>query len=122
MKFIIKNYGCQMNVNTAAKITQQLLAAGHTVSENDEAADAIIFNTCCVRNTAEQKILSHIALAKQLKKQKPSLKIAVIGCLSAKRKINGVDILLGTDNAMEVVEKLGVALQPLAPEANAILI
>lgn len=113
MKFILKNYGCQMNVNTAAKITQQLLSAGHTIAETDEMADVIIFNTCCVRNTAEQKILSHIALAKQLKKRNPNLKIAVIGCLSAKRKISGVDILLGTDDAMNVVEKLGVALKPL---------
>lgn len=105
-----------MNVNTAAKITQQLLAAGHTIADADEEADVIIFNTCCVRNTAEQKILSHIALAKQLKRKKPQLKIAVIGCLSAKRKINGVDILLSTDNAMDVVEKLGVALQSLPAE------
>lgn len=104
-----------MNVNTAAKITQQLLANGHEIADTDEEADVIIFNTCCVRNTAEQKILSHIALAKQLKHHNLNLKIAVIGCLSAKRKINGVDILLGTDNAMEVVEKLGVALQPLPP-------
>ena len=105
-----------MNVNTAAKITQQLIASGHTIAENDEDADVIIFNTCCVRNTAEQKILSHIALAKQLKRRKPNLKIAVIGCLSAKRKINGVDILLGTDNAMDVVEKLGVVLRNLPSE------
>ncbi|MCM1404298.1 MAG: MiaB/RimO family radical SAM methylthiotransferase [Prevotella sp.] len=104
-----------MNVNTAVKITQQLLAAGHTVANTDATADVIIFNTCCVRNTAEQKILSHIALAKQLKRQNPALKIAVIGCLAAKRKISGVDILLGTDNAMDVVEKLGVALQSLTP-------
>ena len=116
MKFVLKNYGCQMNVNTAHKITQQLLAAGHTLAETDEDADVIIFNTCCVRNTAEQKILSHIALAKQLKQHKPDLKIAVIGCLSAKRKINGVDILLGTDNAMDVVEKLGVAVRQLPAE------
>ncbi len=119
MKFVLKNYGCQMNVNTAAKITQQLLAAGHKIAETDTEADVIIFNTCCVRNTAEQKILSHIALAKQLKRQKPNLKIAVIGCLSAKRKINGVDILLGTDDAMSVVEKLGVALQTLPIEKSA---
>ncbi len=119
MKFVLKNYGCQMNVNTAAKITQQLLAAGHTVAATDEEADVIIFNTCCVRNTAEQKILSHIALAKQIKRHKPNLKIAVIGCLSAKRKISGVDILLGTDNAMDVVEKLGVSLQTLPAEQSA---
>ena len=116
MKFVIKNYGCQMNVNTAAKISQQLLSAGYVHAANDEEADVIIFNTCCVRNTAEQKILSHIALAKQLKSKKPSLKIAVIGCLSAKRKIHGVDILLGTEDAMQVVEKLGVALRALPPE------
>ena len=118
MKFVLKNYGCQMNVNTAGKITQQLLTAGHTLAETDEDADVIIFNTCCVRNTAEQKILSHIALAKQLRSKKPNLKIAVIGCLSARRKIHGVDILLGTENAMEVVERLGVTLQHLPPEPS----
>ena len=42
----------------------------------------------------------------------------MIGCLSAKRKISGVDILLGTDNAMDVVAKLGVALKPLTFEHN----
>lgn len=118
MKFALKNYGCQMNVNTAAKITQQLLSAGHSVADNDQEADVIIFNTCCVRNTAEQKILSHIALAKQLKLKNPNLKIAVIGCLSAKRKIHGVDILLGTEDAMDVVEKLGVGLKALPPEPS----
>ncbi|MCQ2381871.1 MAG: MiaB/RimO family radical SAM methylthiotransferase, partial [Clostridia bacterium] len=102
-----------MNVNTAAKIAQQLMAAGHSIAQSDEEADVIIFNTCCVRNRTKKKILSHIALAKQLKRQNPALKIAVIGCLSAKRKISGVDILLGTDNAMEVVEKLGVVVRDL---------
>lgn len=107
-----------MNVNTAAKISQQLVAAGYSLAAKDEEADVIIFNTCCVRNTAEQKILSHIALAKQLKAKKPTLKIAVIGCLSAKRKIHGVDILLGTQDAMQVVEKLGLQLRTLPPEPS----
>jgi len=107
-----------MNVNTAARITQQLLAAGCSLAEADDQADIIIFNTCCVRNTAEQKILSHIALAKQLKVKNPNLKIAVIGCLSAKRKIHGVDILLGTQDAMQVVEKLGFHILDLPPEQN----
>jgi len=118
MKFVLKNYGCQMNVNTAEKISQQLVAAGYSLAAKDEEADVIIFNTCCVRNTAEQKILSHIALAKQLKAKKPTLKIAVIGCLSAKRKIHGVDILLGTQDAMQVVEKLGLQLRALPPEPS----
>jgi len=107
-----------MNVNTAEKISQQLVAAGYSLAAKDEEADVIIFNTCCVRNTAEQKILSHIALAKQLKAKKPTLKIAVIGCLSAKRKIHGVDILLGTQDAMQVVEKLGLQLRALPPEPS----
>lgn len=116
MNFVIKNYGCQMNINTAEKITRQLLAAGHQIAANDAAADVIIFNTCCIRDTAEQKIMSHIALAKQLKKNKPNLKIAVIGCLSAKRKkINGVDILLGTEDAESVVERLGVTATAVPP-------
>lgn len=116
MNFVIKNYGCQMNINTAEKITRRLLAAGHQIADSDAAADVIIFNTCCIRDTAEQKIMSHIALAKQLKKSKPSLQIAVIGCLSAKRKkISGVDIILGTDDAESVVECLGVPVGAVPP-------
>ena len=108
-----------MNVNTANRITQKLLATGHHAVSDDHDADVIIFNTCCVRNTAEQKIMSHIALAKQLRQQKPNLKIAVIGCLSAKRKIHGVDILLGTDNAEQVIEKLGVVAPTVKPTPTA---
>lgn len=118
MNFVIKNYGCQMNINTAGRITRRLLAAGHKLAARDEDADVIIFNTCCIRNTAEQKILSHIALAKQLKKTNPNLRIAVIGCLSAKRKISGVDILLGTTDAESVVERLGVTGNTVPPAAT----
>ena len=107
-----------MNINTAERITRRLMAAGHQIAVTDEEADVIIFNTCCIRDTAEQKIMSHIALAKQLKKRKPGLRIAVIGCLSAKRKISGVDILLGTEDAESVVEKLGVTMGAVPPATN----
>lgn len=107
-----------MNINTAERITRRLMAAGHQLAVTDEEADVIIFNTCCIRDTAEQKIMSHIALAKQLKKRNPNLRIAVIGCLSAKRKISGVDILLGTEDAESVVEKLGVTTGVVPPAAG----
>ncbi len=105
-----------MNTNTAEKISYQLITDGWINAESDEEADVIIFNTCCVRDTAEQKILSHIALAKQLKVNNPNLIIAVIGCLTAKRKIRNVDIILGTADAEQVVEKLGVKIKDIKHE------
>jgi tRNA-2-methylthio-N6-dimethylallyladenosine synthase len=99
-----------MNVNTAQKISQQLTANGWT--EEKANPDVIIFNTCCVRNTAEQKILSHIALAGHQKEKNKNLIIAVIGCLSAKDGVKlkksrpYIDIILGTDDALSVIDKI----------------
>jgi tRNA-2-methylthio-N6-dimethylallyladenosine synthase len=103
MKFLIKNYGCQMNVNTADKIAAKMLARGFENTDKYDDADIIIFNTCCVRNTAEQKILSHIAKAKQLKKF-----IAVIGCLAEKdrNKFKDINIVLGPGDAESVVGRI----------------
>ncbi|MDR1917927.1 MAG: MiaB/RimO family radical SAM methylthiotransferase [Christensenellaceae bacterium] len=110
MKFAIQNYGCQMNVNTADKIRNRLLSFGWVECQPTDTPNAIIFNTCCVRDTAEQKILSHIALAGKQKGK--NTVIAVIGCLAEKdkdklrKKMPYIDIIIGTKNAESVVDAI----------------
>lgn len=112
MRFLVKTYGCQMNVHESDKISASLLSAGFKQTANKEDADIIVFNTCCIRNTAEQKILAHIGEVKHLKKANPNLAVAIVGCLSQRdgmaetirRRFPFVNILLGTHNATQTAE------------------
>lgn len=78
----IFTYGCQMNVHESEKIAGQLSALGYAETENAENADVIVFNTCCVRENAEQHAYGNIGMFKKLKKEKPELVIAVCGCMT----------------------------------------
>ena len=92
-----------MNANQSDKIRASLLDAGYCEAKMESDAEILIFNTCCVRNTAEQKILSHIAVASRLDRYK----IAVVGCLAQKnKKFKGADIVLGTHNLHKLAEAL----------------
>ena len=82
MKYLIKTYGCQMNVHESEKIAGQLRALGYEECENAENADVIVFNTCCVRENAEQHAFGNIGMYKKLKKENPNLVIAVCGCMT----------------------------------------
>ena len=67
MKYYINTYGCQMNVHESEKIAGILESKGCFPAENAENADIIVFNTCCVRETAETKILGNMGIVKKLK-------------------------------------------------------
>mgnify|MGYP003319931063 CR=1 FL=1 len=56
MKYIIKTYGCQMNVHESEKLAGILVEMGYVLAENIADADVIVFNTCCIRENAEQKV------------------------------------------------------------------
>ena len=111
MYYKIKTYGCQMNVHESEKIAGMLEGMGYAACEHDEMADIIVFNTCCIRDTAEKKIQGNIGVLKSLKRQKKSLIIAVVGCMTQqkgaaellKKKFPYVDIILGTSNLHELV-------------------
>ncbi len=104
--YFIRTYGCQMNVHESEKLAGMAKECGYLPCENTEQADLIIFNTCCIRETAETKILGHIGQVKRLKKKKPSLIVAVCGCMTQQPKAAEVlsarfpflDIILGTHN------------------------
>ena len=105
-KYFINTYGCQMNIHESEKIAGILEDMGYSLAESEGEADIIVFNTCCIRETAEQKILGHIGNVKHLKKQNPNLIVAVCGCMSQqetraeelKKSYPYVDIIFGTSN------------------------
>ena len=105
-KYLIKTYGCQMNIHESEKLAGVLEKAGFSVAENEKDADIIVFNTCCIRESAEQKIYAHIGALKSLAKQNPNLIVAVCGCMAQEKgtsdiiqkKFPFVKIVFGTHN------------------------
>ena len=105
-KYRIITYGCQMNVHESEKIAGILTEAGYKPTDKDEDADIIVFNTCCIRENAEDKAEGNIGALKGLKKVKKDLIIAVGGCMTQQKgegelirnKFPFIDIVFGTHN------------------------
>lgn len=99
-----------MNVHESEKIAGILEKMGYTDCPEGENADVIVFNTCCIRDTAERRALGNIGVTKAEKKRNPNLILAVVGCMpqqdgvaeSLKEKYPYVDIVLGTRNISEL--------------------
>ncbi len=107
-KLKILTYGCQMNVADSERMAGLLKKIGYTLTEDADAADLILINTCCVRATAEDKVFGQIGRFKALKREKPSLILGVTGCMAQKEGANlikrapHVDFVLGTGQNSEV--------------------
>ena len=109
-KYHIVTYGCQMNVHESEKMAGILQGLGYEETNELENADVILFNTCCIRENAENHAFGNIGALKKLKKQKPSLIIAVGGCMTQekgktdilKKKFPFIDIMFGTLNLEEL--------------------
>jgi len=106
MKYFIVTYGCQMNVHESEKLAAICEKMGYTLAEKREEADLIVFNTCAIREGAEDRVFGNVGALKKLKKQNPSLIIAVCGCMTQKETTANhimktfpfVDIVIGTFN------------------------
>lgn len=112
MKFYIETYGCQMNVSDSELVTRILIDAGHETATDIKDADLILFNTCSVRDHAEQRVLGRISTEQPRKAINPQLKIGVLGCM-AQRLGNklldpklGIDLVLGVDQYQQLPELL----------------
>ena len=109
-KYHIVTYGCQMNVHESEKIAGILCEMGYEETPCLSDADIIVFNTCCIRENAENHAFGNIGALKKLKKQKPSLLIAVGGCMTQetgktevlKKKFPFIDIMFGALNLEEL--------------------
>ena len=118
-KFYIATYGCQMNVHESEKIAGQLVDRGCEQTMDMKDADIIVFNTCCIREGAEQKIMGNIGAVKPLKKQKKDMIVAVCGCMSQqknmadtlRKKFPFIDIIFGANNVEFFGEYLDTYLE-----------
>ncbi|GAB19078.1 tRNA-thiotransferase, partial [Gordonia effusa NBRC 100432] len=103
-RYQVRTYGCQMNVHDSERISGLLEDAGYVAAADGDEPDLVVFNTCAVRENADNKLygnLSHLAPQKQ---DRPDMQIAVGGCLAQKdkdkvlSKAPYVDVVFGTHN------------------------
>ncbi|MDE7387673.1 MAG: tRNA (N6-isopentenyl adenosine(37)-C2)-methylthiotransferase MiaB [Muribaculaceae bacterium] len=107
-KLLIETYGCQMNVADSEVVASVMGMAGYEVTESIDEADAVLLNTCSIRDNAEQKILSRLsALNAVRRKRERGLIIGVIGCMAERVKDDlianhGVDLVAGPDSYLDL--------------------
>ena len=114
LKYCIETWGCQMNEEDSEKLSGMLKSIGYTRTENKEEASIILFNTCCVRENAENKVYGNLGNLKKLKKKNPNLVIGICGCMMQQKGMADkilkefpyVDIIFGTHNAYKFPEYL----------------
>ena len=105
-KYLIRTFGCQMNEHDSEKISWVLEGMNYRSTDREEDADLIIFNTCAVRKSAEERVYGQIGELKRLKRIKPGLIISICGCMMQRDEVleiitskhRHVDIIFGTNN------------------------
>ena len=101
-------YGCQMNISDAERMEGQLATLGYERTEDMACADLILLNTCCVRETAEDKVYGKIGEIKHIKRANPALIFGITGCMAQKegealiRRAPHIDFVLGTNKVHEL--------------------
>lgn len=122
-KMIIQTFGCQMNAHDSEKLKGILEKMGYEETDTEDNADFVIYNTCCVRENAENKVYGNLGYLKHLKEEKPHLKIALCGCMmqqdivleTIRKKYRHVDIVFGTFNFHKLAELLYTNIETNAP-------
>ena len=114
--FAVRTLGCQMNVHDSERMAGLLIADGLVPADDPAAADVVVFNTCAVRENADNRLYGNLGLLAPRKRDNPRLQIAVGGCLAQKdraeivRRARWVDVVFGTHN----VDALPVVLRRAA--------
>ena len=102
--YSVETYGCQMNVHDSERIAGLLDDAGYIPVTEGKQADIVVFNTCAVRENADNKLYGNLSFLAPIKKLNPGMQIAVGGCLAQKdqsiilKKAPYVDVVFGTHN------------------------
>ncbi len=102
--YVIQTLGCQMNVHDSERIAGSLDAAGYIPAPEGSDPDLVVFNTCAVRENADNKLYGHLSFLAPSKKSRPEMQIAIGGCLAQKdqgtilKKAPYVDVVFGTHN------------------------
>ncbi len=114
LKCAVVTFGCQMNARDSEKLTGVLREAGYEVIDEETEADFVIYNTCTVRDNANQKVYGHLGLLKSRVKKNQSLRIALCGCMmqeasvieTIREKYKFVNLVFGTHNIFKFPELL----------------
>jgi tRNA-2-methylthio-N6-dimethylallyladenosine synthase len=102
--FVVETYGCQMNVHDSERIAGLLIEAGYTQALANTQPDLVVFNTCAVRENADNKLYGNLSFLAPRKKRDPNFQIAVGGCMAQKdkeliiKRAPYVDVVFGTHN------------------------
>ena len=109
--FHIETFGCQMNARDSEKLTGILEASGFTETDTEEA-DFVLYNTCTVRDNANQRVYGRLGYLNRIKQKNPNMMIALCGCMmqeetvvvKIKKSYRFVDIIFGTHNIFKLAE------------------
>ena len=117
-KACVTTFGCQMNARDSEKLSGILAAAGYDLTDSEEEADFVLYNTCTVRDNANQRVYGRLGYLNSLKKKKPHLKIALCGCMMQEQAVidkiqksyRFVDLIFGTHNLFQFAKLLSETL------------
>ncbi|MGA1755340.1 MAG: tRNA (N6-isopentenyl adenosine(37)-C2)-methylthiotransferase MiaB [Ilumatobacteraceae bacterium] len=110
--FSVRTFGCQMNEHDSERIAGLFEADGMTAIDDDQSADVIVLNTCCIRENADNKLYGHLGWLRKWKDERPERQIVVSGCLAQKdrdvvrERAPWVDVVLGTHNVHRAADLL----------------
>src|SRR5256885_3633208 len=122
----IRTFGCQMNEHDSERMAGLLEVQGYRPVATPAEADVVIFNTCAIRENADNRLYGNLGAIKQIKRSRPDLKVVVGGCLAEKdrdlvvEKAPWVDVVFGTRNIealpglLAQVERQGVPVVELS--------
>ena len=133
----VHSYGCQQNVNDGERIKGVLVDIGYGLCDKPEDADLILFNTCAVREHAEQRVFGNVGALKGLKEKKRDLMIGLCGCMANQKHVVEklrksypyVDLVFGVDGidtlpqliAQKLQKHKRVLMEPSAPTASCLM-
>ena len=123
LRCCIQTFGCQMNAHDSEKLLGMLEEMGYEETHEEKEADFIIYNTCCVRVNAENKVYGNLGYLKHQKKENPNMKIALCGCMmqqdvvlqTIRQKYKHVDIVFGTFNLYKLAELMYTNIETNSP-------
>ncbi len=129
-KAFVKTYGCQQNVSDSEKYKGMLSQMGFSFTDNQNDADVILFNTCAIRENAENKALGNLGWVKNIKKSKPELFVIICGCMTEQENIVEkikiiypfVNLVIGTHSAHKFPELFYKAYQKIHEKSGKIFI
>ncbi|MDD4237117.1 MAG: tRNA (N6-isopentenyl adenosine(37)-C2)-methylthiotransferase MiaB [Desulfotomaculaceae bacterium] len=121
--YIIKTFGCQMNEHDSEVLAGMLEAVGYRSTEDTSTADLVLLNTCCIRETAENKVFSYLGRLKRQKLSNPAMIIGVCGCMPQQEGMAArlrqlfpyVDLVFGTHNVQQLPVFIGRILAERKP-------